>query len=246
MRLDNVHAVILAGGLGTRLRAVLPETPKPMAPVEGRPFVEWVARWLAAAGVRAVTVSTGYEGETIARHFTSRAVPGIAVECVREARPLGTAGGFLHAARTSRRTPAGWLVLNGDSLALASLEALVERLERCAADAAIVACRVADAQRYGRLDVEPDGRLRGFAEKMPADEGPGLINAGVYVIRHALLDRFPDREPLSFEHDVFPTWLARGIRIAVSESADPFLDIGTAASLALADGFIRNNRERFA
>jgi D-glycero-alpha-D-manno-heptose 1-phosphate guanylyltransferase len=246
MRVQDVHAVILAGGLGTRLRAVLPDRPKPMAPVEGRPFVEWVARWLAAAGVRSATVSTGYLGDMIARHFTASPVSGLAVDCVREERPLGTAGGFLHAARGSGRRPAGWLVLNGDSLALADLGALAAQLEGCAAEGALVACRVADAGRYGRLEAGPDGRLRRFAEKSDGDEGPGLINAGVYLLRHALLDRFPDREPLSFEHDVFPAWLASGIAIAVSRSDAPFLDIGTAASLAQADAFIRAHRERFA
>jgi D-glycero-alpha-D-manno-heptose 1-phosphate guanylyltransferase len=245
MRLEDVHGVILAGGVGTRLRSVLPDAPKPLAPAEGRPFVEWVARWLAAAGVRSATVSTGYLGEMIARHFTANPVPGIAVDCVQEARPLGTAGGFLFAARGSRRTPAGWLVLNGDSLALADVGALAGQLERCAADAAIVACRVANAGRYGRLEVGPDGRLRRFAEKVAADEGPGLINAGVYLLRHALLDRFPDRETLSFEHDVFPAWLAADMPIVVSESDAPFLDIGTAESLALADDFIRQNQRRF-
>ena len=245
MRLEDVHGVILAGGLGSRLRRVLPDAPKPMAPVEGRPFVEWVARWLAASGVRSATVATGYLGEVIARHFASRPVAGIAIDCVREERALGTAGGFLNAARGSRRMPAGWLVLNGDSLSLADIGAFVEHLQRCGAEAAIVACRVADVRRYGRLDVGPDGRLRRFAEKSASDEGPGLINAGVYLIPPALLDRFPEGEPLSFEHDVFPAWLRAGVSIAVNVSDGPFLDIGTDASLALADEFIRNSRGRF-
>jgi NDP-sugar pyrophosphorylase family protein len=245
MRLENVHAVILAGGLGTRLRAILPDMPKPMAPVAGRPFVEWVARWLAASGVRSATVSTGYLGDMIEQHFAAGPVPSIAVDCVREDRPLGTAGGFLCAARGSQRTPAGWLVLNGDSLVLANLDVLARRVDVDGADAAIVACRVADAGRYGQLDVAPDGRLRRFAEKRADRTGSSLINGGVYLLRSTLLERFPTSTPLSFEHDVFPGWLAAGTPIAVSEADAPFLDIGTAESLARADDFIRTHRDRF-
>jgi NDP-sugar pyrophosphorylase family protein len=245
MQLEYVHAVILAGGLGTRLRAILPDMPKPMAPVAGHPFVEWVARWLAASGVRSATVSTGYLGDMIERHFATHTVAGIALDCVREDQPLGTAGGFLCAARGSQRTPAGWLVLNGDSLALADLDALARRIEAAAADAAIVACRVADAGRYGQLDVTSDGRLRRFAEKGADGQGSALINGGVYLLRPALLERFPPNTPLSFEHDLFPGWLAAGTAIAVSEADAPFLDIGTAESLARADDFIRTHRDRF-
>jgi NDP-sugar pyrophosphorylase family protein len=120
----------------------------------------------------------------------------------------------------------------------------VAELERAEAEAALLARPVADAERYGRLEVGPDGRLLRFAEKSPEGQGPGLINAGVYVLRPALLDRFPGGVPLSFERDVFPAWLAAGIAVAALVSDAPFLDIGTAASLALADEFIRRHRGR--
>jgi D-glycero-alpha-D-manno-heptose 1-phosphate guanylyltransferase len=246
MRVEEIHSVILAGGLGTRLRGVLRSVPKPMATVEGRPFVEWVARWLAASGVRSATLSTGYLGETIERHFAARPVAGLAIDCVREDRALGTAGGFLNAAHGSGRAPGGWLVLNGDSLTFADVSALVGRVA-AGTEAAMVARLVEDAGRYGRLDVGPDGLLRRFAEKEPdaGSGGPGLINAGVYLLRPALLETFPARVPLSFELDVFPAWLGRGVPIAAVESDAPFLDIGTEASLARADEFIRRNRGRF-
>src|SRR5687767_3412611 len=105
MRLQDIHCVILAGGLGTRLRGVLVDRPKPMAEVSGLPFVEWAVRRLAAAGVRSATLSTGYLGEVIERHFAHGMTAGVAVNCVREGRALGTAGGFLNAARGSGRSP---------------------------------------------------------------------------------------------------------------------------------------------
>ena len=103
MRVEEIHSVILAGGLGTRLRGVLTAIPKPMAPVEGNPFLEWVVRWLAASGVRSATLATGYRAGTIEAHFAGRTVAGLAIDCVREDRPLGTAGGFLNAVRGSGR-----------------------------------------------------------------------------------------------------------------------------------------------
>jgi NDP-sugar pyrophosphorylase family protein len=245
MHLDDLHCVILAGGLGTRLRGVLGDVAKPMAPVQGRPFVEWVVRWLAAQGVRGVTIATGYRAESIAGHFDAGPVAGVAVDCVAEDRPLGTAGGFLHAARGSCRSPGGWLVTNGDTLMLADLRPLVAVLERTRSKAALLARPVADAGRYGRLEVAPDGRLQRFAEKTRDGDGPGLINAGVYVIRPALLDRFPGGVPLSFERDVFPAWVASGIAIAALVADAPFLDIGTEASLAQADEFVRHQQGQF-
>jgi NDP-sugar pyrophosphorylase family protein len=245
MRLEEIHCVILAGGLGSRLRSVLSDVPKPLAPVQGKPFLEWVGRWLVASGVTSATISTGYRSDKIEQYFAAQPVAGLQVDCAREDQPLGTGGGFLNAARMSGRMPGAWLVLNGDSLMLTDVRAVVAALEHSGAEGAIVARRVADSDRYGRLELGPDGRLLRFAEKAAGDPGPGLINAGVYLFRPALLDCFPEQLPLSFEVDVFPAWLRTGVPIAVLESEAPFLDIGTEASLALADGFIRDNQGRF-
>jgi len=215
-----------------------------MVEVQGRPFVEWVVRYLAACGFRAATISTGYLGEVIERHFAADPVAGFAVDCVREPRPLGTAGGFLAAANGSGRIPRAWLVLNGDSLIFADFGALAARLKQASASAALVARLVEDAGRFGSLAVGTDHLLDAFAEKSD-DAGPGLINAGFYLLGHELMDRFPAREPISFEFDVFPEWIHRGVPIAVEVSDAPFLDIGTESTLALADDFVARNRERF-
>jgi NDP-sugar pyrophosphorylase family protein len=136
-------------------------------------------------------------------------------------------------------------VLNGDSLLFADLAALTERLERVEAEGSIVARQVADAGRYGLLDVGPDGRLLRFSEKDPHALGPGLINGGIYLFRPGLVESISENMPLSIERDVFPAWLREGVPITVVESDAPFLDIGTEASLAQADEFIDRHRERF-
>ncbi len=238
------RAVILAGGLGLRIRHRLVGLPKPMAPAAGRPFVEWVIRWVHQAGqVDEFLLSTGYLAEVVKAHFDRFAHPRIRVRCHAEPHPLGTAGAFLHCvALDSRPAPAAWLVANGDSLALADLRPLWEAVEVHGGSGALLAVRVADASRFGTVETGSDGTLAGFREKRP---GAGLVNAGVYVFRHRLLREFPTTLPLSFETQVFPALAARH-RILVVETGAPFLDIGTEESLAEAETFLRRHGDRFA
>jgi NDP-sugar pyrophosphorylase family protein len=239
----NTAAVLLAGGLGTRIRHLLPEVPKPMASVLGRPFLEWIARYLAKEGVRQVVISTGYLGEKIASHFAAQPVPGTRVSCVREETALGTAGGFLHAAQASGLAPANWLVLNGDSLALASLRDAAALLGDDTVAGSVFGVAVDDASRFGTLAISAEGLLQGFREKRP---GAGVVNAGIYLLRPWLLDTFPADRPLSFETAVFPRWVADGRRLKVNVVAGPFLDIGTPESLPQAESFVRRHADWFA
>lgn len=240
--LEEITAVVLAGGLGTRIRHVLPGLPKPMAPVAEKPFIEWVVRYLQQQGVSRVLVSTGYLGEKISGHFASTKIRGVSVTCIAEPEPLGTAGGFLHTSHQSGETPTGWLVLNGDSLILTDLSKITKVLNDSKADAAMLGLEVPDASRYGTLDAGSSGDLLRFAEKKP---GAATINAGVYLFRGSLLAHFPADRPLSFEQQAFPALLARGTRIQVVKVNAPFLDIGTEESLKQAEGFILHNQEYF-
>ena len=229
--------MVLAGGLGTRLQHVLPDLPKPLAPVAGRPFLEWVIRHLRKQGVARIVVSAGFQSEKLAAF-----AKGAGVECVAEDNPLGTGGGALHARSASGDTHSDVLACNGDSLVLADLRPLLEALQDASVDAALLGVRVADASRFGTLQVGADGALLGFAEKHP---GAGLVNGGVYLFRRRAVARFPAKRPLSFEYDVFPALVSQGISIKVVSCEAPFLDIGTEESLAQADEFIRKNMEWF-
>lgn len=226
-------AVILAGGAGTRIRHLLPGLPKPLAPVAGRPFLDWVIRYLHRQGVRSIVLSAGFLAEQLEAFAHTRAVA-----CVREPQPLGTGGGFLHALAGSGREEREILACNGDSLVLTELGPLLQSLQDPAVDAALLGVHVADASRYGSLNLALDGSLLGFAEKR---SGAGLVNAGVYLFRRSLIGRFPQKRPLSFEYDVFPSLLASGAKIRGVPCTGPFLDIGTEASLARADVFIREH-----
>ena len=241
--LNEVAAVILAGGFGTRIRHLLRDLPKPMAPVAGRPFVEWVVRYLAHQGVTRVVLSTGYLAEVIADHFSAHPIPGVSVTCVPETTPLGTGGGVLHAARNAGgNPPAAWLILNGDSLVFADLSQAVQALAEPSVAGVILGRQIEDASRYGTLATDASGNLLSFQEKRP---GSGVINTGIYLLRHELLDEFPAPRPLSIEQDVFPSLIQRGRRLQVVPTEAPFLDIGTPESLPQADAFISGNQSHF-
>lgn len=239
---EQITAVVLAGGFGTRIRHLLRDLPKPMAPVAGRPFVEWVVRYLAKQGVRRSVLSTGYLAETIEQHFRPCPVPDVSILCAPETTPLGTAGGFLNAASLVKRGTSAWLVLNGDSLALARLSGMLDALNDPEIGGAILGVPMEDATRYGTLIQAGNGELAGFREKRP---GAGIINAGVYLFRDSLLNMFPERRPLSIETDVFPMLADRKVRLKVCVTEAPFLDIGTPESLPLADAFVREHAEWF-
>lgn len=242
LELSRAVAVVLAGGFGTRVAHLLPGVPKPMVPVAGKPFLEWVVRWLARQGIRQVILSTGHLAAAVESHFRPQPVAGVVTRCIAETRPLGTAGGFLNAARLSAESPEAWLVLNGDSLVFANLAAAATELSNPAVAGVVVGCAVADASRYGTLAIGPAAELRGFTEKRP---GKGVINAGVYFLRNSLLRQFPDQLPLSFEQDVFPQFVAQGLSLKVCAVDAPFLDIGTPETLRQAESFVEQNRVRF-
>ncbi len=225
--------IILAGGFGTRLQGVLEGLPKPLAPVAGRPFVEWIVRHFAGYGFTDFVISTGHLGDLIEAHFSTQPVPEVNVTCTRELEPLGTAGGARHAL-----PPGGadrpWLVVNGDSLAVTDPRPLLEPIVRGTAEATVLGLGMEDASRYGTLEFAADGVLSAFREKQP---GRGVINAGVYAFTGRTLAAMPAGVKQSFEYDVFPRLVAeRRVRVAPTDA--PFLDIGLPETLAAADDFV--------
>ncbi len=225
----SMAAVVLAGGLGTRVRALYPDLPKPMIPVSGRPFMDWILMHLWEQGIREVVISAGYLGDVIAGYYRTHPMTGLSVSVVQEPEPLGTAGAFLYA--QNHTSAAKLLVLNGDSLVCAPLE----EFARSSDPAVILGVEVQDSSRYGTLDVDGEGRLLRFGEKQ---HGAGMINAGVYLFQRETLRLFPRKLPLSFETDVFPALIAceAGVRVRVVRA--PFLDMGTPESLLTAASFI--------
>ncbi|WP_392535702.1 sugar phosphate nucleotidyltransferase [Nostoc sp. C117] len=236
--LNDVVAVILAGGYGTRIKHLLDGVPKPMASVAGKPFVEWVIRYLRTQGITKAILSTGYLSEVVEQHFQNHPVDGVETICCPEKTPLGTAGGFLNAVHQTKESPFAWLVINGDSLVFTNLVSLKTHLLNSTVSGVIVGLSVNDTSRYGSLVCNQLQNLENFAEKSPGD---GTISAGVYLFRNSLIKEFSLSLPLSFENEVFPSLLARGICLRVHTVQAPFLDIGTPDSFVQAEEFILQN-----
>lgn len=213
-----MDTVVLAGGFGTRLRAVVADVPKPMAPVAGRPFLELLLAALARQGVRRVVLSVGYKAELIEGHFGPRFGP---VELVYEveSKPLGTGGALRRSLARCRSESA--LVVNGDTYLDFDLAALQAAWAR-APGPTIVGVEVADTLRYGRLRIE-QGRVREFCEKGMA--GPGVINSGHYLLPTSLLAGCALADPFSFEADFLVPNIER-LQVGAFVASGAFIDIG--------------------
>ncbi len=237
---DHITALILAGGFGTRVKDLLNDLPKPMAPVNGKPFIEWIVRWLKAQSIRDVIISTGYRAEVLAEYFKALPVPEMNIQCVAEPEPMGTGGGLAFAANACETQPDAWLVLNGDSLILTSINSVISALND--GEGVMVTRPVADTSRYGRVQIDESKSITAFDEKQP---GEGQINAGVYLLRHAVLSTFPETRPLSLENEVFPSLIHDSSGLIAHPVNAPFLDIGTPETLPLAEAFISENLGQF-
>jgi D-glycero-alpha-D-manno-heptose 1-phosphate guanylyltransferase len=213
-----MEAVILAGGFGTRLRQVVSDVPKPMASVGGRPFLEILLQNLVYQRFEHVVLSLGFMAEKISAYFGSN-FEGLRIDYTVEDAPLGT-GGALRLAVT-RCESDHVHVLNGDTFVDLNFLDLEGRWEEVRA-LVMVARLVDDTSRFGRLEMRGD-RAVGFLEKSVG--GPGLINAGCYVVPSDAFNSFPIQQPFSLETDFLVSLAARsGIDVYVSSGR--FIDIG--------------------
>ncbi len=213
-----MEAIVLAGGFGTRLKHVVPDLPKPMAPVAGRPFLEILLTSLACKGFHRVVLSLGYMAEKIITHFGG-SFAGMDLIYEIESAPLGTGGAVRQA--LVRCNADHVFVFNGDTyLDLEAAEIEVQwQMHRTPI---IVARNQLDTLRYGCL-VTANDRVIGFAEK--GVEGPGLINAGCYVLPTDILNSFILGQPFSLEVDFLAT--ATGMRrFDLFVTNGHFIDIG--------------------
>jgi len=225
----DIKVVLLVGGMGTRLRSVLPSKPKALASVGSGSFLELLVRQLRNQGIRRLVLCTGYRAEQIAQELGNGWAAGLAIEYSKEPSPLGTAGAVKLARQYLRHEPE-FLAMNGDSFLEIDFQHLIEFHRAHAGVASMAVLRVPDASRYGTVQVGADGRVIGFAEKT-GKSSPGLINAGVYVFNRALFDHIPEG-PSSLERDVFPRLLDHGMYAL--ELHGMFIDIGTPEDYARA------------
>lgn len=219
---EPVPAILLVGGMGTRLRAVIPSTPKPLARVGNKSFLELLVRQLRHQGIRRLVMCTGYLADQIEDEFKDGRAWGIEIEYSKETCPLGTAGALKLAQRYLLSSPI-FLVMNGDSFLEADFHHLIQFHRERRGLATIAVLQVTNGARYGRVHVSNDSRVVGFEEKT-GDSSSGLVSAGVYVFSRAIFDHIPEGLS-SLEKDVFPRSLSHGVYAL--EQRGMFIDIGT-------------------
>lgn len=214
-----MQAIVLAGGLGTRLRSVVTELPKPMAPVAGRPFLAWVLDRLEAAGFAQAVLATGYRHEAISGCFGA-AHRSLRLQYSVEETPLGTGGAIRLAASMVSEYPV--FVLNGDTFLELDFAAMLAAHQAAGASLSVAVCHVPDVSRYGALELE-GARITGFQEK--GRSGPGYINAGVYLVAADVMQRIPPGELFSFEQQLLVPRVSE-LRPSAFLTEGRFIDIG--------------------
>lgn len=220
-----MKAVILIGGMGTRLRPFTLATPKPLLPVLNRPFLEYQFQILSRHGVREVVLCTSYRAETFRRIFGNGRRLGLKISYMRERLPLGTGGAVKNAQSELNGTT---LVLNGDVLNAFDLGAFLKFHRARRAEITIALTRVKDPTRYGLVLTDDKGMVRRFLEKPSWDEVvTNSINAGAYLFEPSVLDHLPSGKPYSLERGLFPERLAAGARIAGYVAPGYWIDIGS-------------------
>lgn len=223
MTLEQVDAVVLVGGKGTRLRPLTLSAPKPMLPTAGLPFLAHLLSRIAAAGIEHVILSTSYKPEVFAAEFGDGSELGLQIDYVTEEEPLGTGGGIANVAPKLRHDTA--MVFNGDVLSGADLAELYGYHREQAADATLHLVRVGDPRAFGCVPTA-DGRVTAFLEKTE-DPPTDQINAGCYVLSRKVIDSIPRGRPVSVEREVFPKLLADGVKVCGYVDTSYWRDMGT-------------------
>jgi NDP-sugar pyrophosphorylase family protein len=227
--LENIPAVLLVGGKGTRLQAVLSSKPKPLALVGSVPFLELLVMQLRSQGVRRMIMSTGHLADQIEEAFGNGRRWNADIRYSKEPEPLGTAGAVKFAERYLEQN-SDFFVVNGDSFVELGFAEFLRFHRQHGGPASMAVRRVPNAARYGTVHMGGFNRISGFSEKTGSTL-PGIINAGIYLFQRAVLEQIP-KGPSSFEKDLFPKLLAQGIY--ASEQDGMFIDIGTPEDYARA------------
>ncbi|MEP7377980.1 MAG: nucleotidyltransferase family protein [Chloroflexota bacterium] len=217
-----MHAVILAGGLGTRLGPLVRDLPKPMVEIAGRPFLEYLLIQLRGQGYRKVVLCTGHLGELVMTHFGRGESMGLELRYSQEPEARGTAGAikFAEPLLSGDR----WLVMNGDSFFDIDIGLAVHSHVGSGAMATIALARVDNARRYGTVRLGEGERIEEFSEKTADADAGSMINGGIYVLERTILDLIAPDRPVSLEREIFPSLVGHGLHGVAFQGA--FVDIG--------------------
>ena len=220
--------------MGTRLHSVVGNLPKVLAPVSGYPFIDHVIGYLQLQGTRDIVICTGYGREQVVEYCADGSRWGVNIRYSTEDESLGTGGAIKNAEFLIMSDP--FLVLNGDSLVLADLPKLLNFYTEKKAKIAMMLTEVPDKGRFGSVMLSDADEIVGFNEKN--EKGVGLINAGIYLMDHSVLQAIPEGCNVSFEREVFPRFENQGLYGLITPG--PFIDIGTPDSYACSQTLLRD------
>ncbi|MCM8813388.1 MAG: nucleotidyltransferase family protein [Candidatus Omnitrophica bacterium] len=230
------EAIVLAGGAGTRLRSVVADVPKPLADINGTPFLEYLLRYLERQGINTVVIAVSYMADAI-MDYCRRRRGSLQIRYSVEAAPLGTGGAIKQALTHTAFAADDVFICNGDTFFDVSLSELWQVHSVHQADVTIALRRETDSRRFGSVICDPHtGRIVRFTEK--GERSGGLINGGVYVVKKQRLSAF-DGDVFSFEYD-FLTHCCRDYLVMGKEFFGYFIDIGIPSDLYRAQDQWRN------
>lgn len=235
--LNAITAVILAGGLGTRLRSIVADRPKVLAPVNGRPFLSYLLDQLVSLEIQHVVLCVGYLGNLVYAEFGGSYGP-LTLEYSQEKELLGTGGALRQALPLFHSETV--LVMNGDSYCHDNLGLFCSWYHRRMAKAALFLTKVNNANRYGQVMTDKFDRIIQFTEKGEL-EGPGWINAGIYLLDYHVVETIPPLRQISLEREMFPIWVDQGLDGYHGQGT--FLDIGIPADYAQAGRFFSGRHD---
>ena len=220
-----MKALLLAGGLGTRLHPLTYNLPKPMVPVANRPWLEHLLGLLKRHNISEVICSLCYRPEIIMNYFGDGSAFGVRMQYVIEKTPLGTGGAIRFAEHLLDDT---FLVFNADIVTDLDLTSVVNFHKQNRAKVTIALTWVDDPTAYGVVETDTSGRILKFIEKPSKDKvTTNFVNAGVYVFEPEILERIPKGRPVSLEREVYPSLLAEGIPVYGYGSKFYWMDFGT-------------------
>ena len=231
--LKTIDALILCGGLGTRLRSKIGDSQKVMTAMDDRPFLDILLDDIFSQGLKRVVLCTGYQADTIEQYYRSKDFK-ISIEFSREKEPLGTGGAVENAKGFVKSNP--FLVFNGDSFCKIDFRKLLEFHATSKARASIVISKVSDHRDFGSITIDAFQKITGFKEKTN-ESSRGYANCGIYCFNRDIFNLMPQEKKFSIEHDFFPKLVSLKFYGFVTESN--FIDIGTPKRYEKAKQFFR-------
>jgi D-glycero-alpha-D-manno-heptose 1-phosphate guanylyltransferase len=215
------EAIILAGGFGTRLKTVVPDRPKPMAEINGRPFLEYLLDYIISQGITRCVLSVGFRHEMIMQHFGDCYKSAELVYAVED-KPLGTGGGILNALRFVKDGTC--FIINGDTFFRISFPEMEKEFNKNHADLVLALYKVRDEHRYGSVVTNSAGRILKFREKTEYS-GDSLINGGIYLVKNSIFSGIDVPDAFSMEKD-FLEKRTESLRMYGKPFDSDFIDIG--------------------